>query len=558
VIGSHYVCGYRGAQSTCPSSSNALASGKTLWASENGSDDYQTGAIALARGINRDYIDGRMTAYINWPVVASIYPNIPFPTMGVAVARQPWSGAYSIGNNAWVMAHTTQFTAPGWRYLDSASGFLGGNRANGSYVSLRSPSTGDYATVIETMDATAAQSFTATVAGGLSTGTVHVWSTRAGSANPAEVFVHSADLPGGSFSLTLQPGFVYTLSTTTGQGKGTAVGPAPSALPLPLVDSFDGYAVGREAKYLSDMQGAFEVVGCTGGHSGRCVRQMSPRAPITWDGLSDPYALLGDTGWANYRVSTDVLLEQAGYAELIGRATWQHAFGPAGLDAYYLRLSNTGAWSVLRNNVSNAMTVLRSGTIAAPGTNTWHTLALTFSGSTVTAQIDAATVATFTDTAWVVGQVGIGTSQGETAQFDNLSVTAVSGPAPPTSGRLVGVAAVRCLDVPNQSHTNGTQVVIWDCNGGSNQSWAQVAGGALQVYGDKCVDAIGHGTTPGTVVAIWDCNGGANQRWTVNTDGTIVGVESGLCLDVTGAGTGNGTKVELWTCNGNPNQRWYR
>ena len=49
---------------------------------------------------------------------------------------------------------------------------------------------------------------------------------------------------------------------------------------------------------------------------------------------------------------------------------------------------------------------------------------------------------------------------------------------------------------------------------------------------------------------IWPCNGGANQQWTLNSNGTITGVQSGLCLDVTGAGTGNGTPVELWTCNG--------
>ena len=560
VIGSHYVCGYRGPQTNCPSSANALASGKTLWASENGSDDYNAGAVALARGINRDYLDGRMTAYLNWPVIAALYPNLPFPTMGVAVAAQPWSGAYSVGKNAWVMAHTTQFTAPGWRYLDSASGYLGGNRANGSYVSLRHPTNNSYSVVIETMDATAAQSFTATVAGGLSTGTVHVWSTRVGATNPAEYFVHSGDVTpsGGTFTLNLQPGFVYTLSTTTGQAKGTATSPAAGSLPLPYSDSFDGYAVGAEARYLADMQGAFEITACGAGRAGRCVRQMSPRAPITWDALSDPYALLGDLGWFNYRFSADVLLEQAGYAELIGRATAQHAFGPAGLNAYYLRVSNTGAWSVLRNNVDNAMTTLRSGTVPAPGTNTWHTLALTFSGTTLTAQIDGTTVTTFTDPQWTVGQVGVGTSQTQTAQFDNLAVTAVAGPPPPVSGRLVGVGSGRCLDVPNQSHTNGTQVVIWDCNGGTNQQWTQLANGALGVYGDKCLDVVGHQTAPGSVVAIWDCNGGANQRWTVNADGTIVGVESGLCLDVTGAGTANGTLVEIWTCNGGSNQRWSR
>jgi hypothetical protein len=560
VLGSHYVCGYRGSQSNCPSSTNAINSGKAIWASENGSDDYNAGAVALARGINRDYIDGKMTAYINWPVVAALYPNLPYPSMGVAVAAQPWSGAYSIGKNAWVMAHTTQFTAPGWRYLDGASGYLGGNRVNGSYVTLRAPSANTWSTVIETMDATASQTFTATVAGGLSTGQVHVWATRVGATNSSEYFVHSTDVTpsAGTFTVTLQPGYVYTLSTTTGQAKGTATSPASAPLALPYSDGYDSYTLGREARLLSDQQGAFEVATCGGGRAGRCVRQMSPRAPITWDTLSDPYALIGDTTWSNYKVSIDALLEQAGYVEVIGRATWQHAFGPAGLDAYYLRVSNTGAWSLLRNDVNNAVTTIRSGTAAAPGTGTWHNLALTFSGSTITAQLDTTTLATVTDATWSVGQVGFGTSQGETAQFDNLSVTAVAGPPPPVSGALIGIQSGRCLDVPNASQTNGVQVSIWDCNGGANQNWAQASDGSLHVYGTKCLEVGGHQTTAGSPVSIWDCNGGANQKWTVNANGTIAGVESGLCLDVTGQQTANGTLVEIWTCNGGDNQRWRR
>ena len=560
VLGSHYVCGYRSSQSTCPSSANAIASGKKVWASENGSDDYNAGATALARGINRGYIDGKMTAYINWPVIAAITPNIPFPTMGVALAAQPWSGNYSIGKNAWVMAQTTQFTAPGWRYLDPATGYLGGNRANGSYVTMRSPSTGDYSTVIETMDATAAQTFTAAVTGGLSTSTVHVWATKVTSNSTGDFFVHTADVTpsGGSFTVTLQPGYVYTLSTTTGQGKGTAASPAAGSLVLPYTDGYDGYTTGTEAKYLSDMQGAFEVSTCGAGRAGKCVRQMSPRAPITWDTLSDPYALLGDLGWFNYKVSTDVLLEQAGYAEVIGRASTQHSFGPAGLDAYYLRVSNTGTWTLYRNDVNNTMTSLRSGTVAALGTNTWHNVALTFSGTTLTAQIDNATVATLTDAVWTAGQVGIGTSQGETAQFDNLSVTSVAGPPPPANGPLVSAQSGRCLDVPGVSTTNNTQVEIWDCNGGTNQQWTQQSNGELSVYGTKCLDVLNNATAAGSPVGIFDCNAASNQRWTVNTDGTIVGVGSGLCLDVTGQGTANGTLVEIWTCNGGANQHWSR
>src|SRR5262249_8995603 len=150
-------CGYRSAQSTCTVPSAATSSGKQLWASENGSDDYNAGAQAMARGINPGYIDGKRTAYLNRPIVAAITPSLAWPTQGVALARQPWSGFYSVGKNAWVMAQTTQFTAPGWQYLDASSGYIGGNRGNGSYVTLKSTNNSDYSTVIETVDASSAQ-----------------------------------------------------------------------------------------------------------------------------------------------------------------------------------------------------------------------------------------------------------------------------------------------------------------------------------------------------------------------------------------------------------------
>ncbi len=562
VFGSHYVCGYRSSQSSCPSSSNAVATGKPLWASENGSDDYNAGANALARGINRGYIDGKMTAYINWPVIAAITPNIPWATMGVAVAPQPWSGYYSIGKNAWVMAQTTQFTAPGWRYLDSSSGYLGGNRNNGSYVSLKSTNNLDYSTIIETMDATGPQTVSFTVSGGLSTGAVHVWSTNVNSNNPADYFVHATDLTpsGGTYSLTVQPGYVYTLTTTTGQGKSTAASPGQGTLSLPYSDTFDSYGTGTEAKYLMDIQGSFEVVGCGGGRSGQCVRQMSEQAPIYWTTqLAQPYALLGDLGWSNYTVSSDVMLEKSGYVQLIGRAgAYPHEY-PGNLNAYYFRVTDSGAWSLLANSTSGSVRTLASGTTSALGTGRWHTLALKFSGSAITASVDGSTVGSISDSTYGAGQVGYGTGQGVTAQFDNLSVTpGPGGGTGGTSGVLRGVGSNRCLDVPNASQNDGTLLNIWDCNGGTNQQWTQTASNELRVYGSKCLDVPGHATSAGTRVEIWTCNGGTNQQWRLNADGTVVGVESGLCLDVNGQGTANGTAVEIWTCNGGSNQKWTR
>jgi hypothetical protein len=560
VLGAHYPCGYRSSQSTCTVPSAATSSGKPLWASENGSDDYNGGAQAMARGINRGYIDGGMTAYINWPIVAAITPNLPYPTMGLALAPQPWSGYYAIGKNAWVMAQTTQFTAPGWHYLDSSSGYIGGNRNNGSYVSLKSPNNSDYSTIIETMDATSAQTLNFNVTGGLSTGTVHVWATNVNSGNQADYFVHTADITpsGGSFSLTVQPGYVYSLTTTTGQGKGTAVSPAQGTLSLPYSDSFDSYTTGTEAEYLMDWQGSFEVVGCGGGRGGQCVRQMGAQAPITWGSLTDPATILGDTSWTNYTVTSDVMLEEPGYAELIGRIGSESYSAASGLNAYYLRVSDTGAWSLLNSNSNGNGTTLASGTTAALGTSRWHTLALTFSGGTITAAIDGATVGSVNNYTWSAGQIGYATSQGETAQFDNLSITPGSGGTGGGTSTIVGTGSGRCVDVPGASQTQGTQVELWDCNGGTNQQWTYTSANELRVYGSDCLDAYGQGTTAGTKVDIWPCNGGGNQKWTFNANGTITGTQSGLCLDATGAGTTNGTLLELWTCNGGSNQQWTR
>jgi alpha-galactosidase len=126
---------------------------------------------------------------------------------------------------------------------------------------------------------------------------------------------------------------------------------------------------------------------------------------------------------------------------------------------------------------------------------------------------------------------------------------------PPSATALVSAASGRCLDVPGSATANGTQPVIWDCNGAANQRWT-VTGQSIQALG-KCLDAPLNATA-GAKAQIWDCNGGTNQQWTINADGTIRGTQSGLCLDVDRNLTANGTTVLLWTCSAAANQRWSR
>src|SRR3954454_4617219 len=127
------------------------------------------------------------------------------------------------------------------------------------------------------------------------------------------------------------------------------------------------------------------------------------------------------------------------------------------------------------------------------------------------------------------------------------------------TGAVHAVGAGKCLDVPDSTTTAGTQVEIWSCNGGANQTWTHSASNQFTVYSGSsqmCLDAYNNQTTPGTKVEIWSCNGQSNQQWTLNTNGTITGVQSGLCLGVAGGATADGTLAELQTCNGTGSQRW--
>jgi hypothetical protein len=569
IVGVHYPCtgGDGGSATSCPNTTNALNLGKQLWASENGSQDYNSGSIPMARAINRGYIDGKMTAYINWPLIASIYDNLPYNTVGLMVANQPWSGNYSVGKQLWVTAHTTQFTQPGWHYIDGACGYLGGSDSNGSYVTLKSTNGSDYSVIIETVDASASQTASFTISNGLSTGPVHVWATNLNSSNASDYFVQQTSVTpsNGSYSLTLQPGYVYTLTTTTGQGKGTIGSPPPAALGLPYAENFEGYAIGQEARYFADQNGAFEIAASGGGRSGQCLRQMAPLAPITWDGGGNPYTIMGNLDWTDYTVTSDVLLEQAGSVQIMGRVNTQQPFTPAHINAYYLQVSNAGAWSILKNTTGGTLSTLNSGTVSALGTNTWHTLALTFQGSTITAKIDGTTVGSASDSSYAAGQVGLGVNGWQNVQFDNFSITTSGPQVSGTYYNLVNVNSGLVMDVAGSSTSAGALIVQATASNSTSQQWQMVSASAGYVYlvnrnSGLVLDVPNNSTTQGTQLDQWSKNGGNNQQWQiVGTGGnayTLAARNSGLLADVSGQSKSSGAAVIQWASNGGTNQQW--
>ncbi|MEE4543146.1 NPCBM/NEW2 domain-containing protein [Streptomyces sp. V4-01] len=490
IIGTHYSCngGDGGDAKTCQSTEAARASGKPLWDSENGSQDMNTGAPALIRAITRGYIDAKMVSFFNWPLMAAIYPNLPYDTVGLATAGSPWSGNYTIGASTWATAQVTQFTQPGWKFIDSASGYLGGDENNGSYVSLKSPNGKDYSTVLETTTATASQTANFTVAGGLSTGAVHVWATDVNAPGSATSFVHTQDITpvDGAYSLTMQPGYVYTVSTLNGAGKGTATAPAAHALKLPYSDSFDRNTAGTEAKYVSDMQGSFEVQKCAAGRHGMCLQQMAPVKPIEWQEDSDAFTLVGDPTWTNYTMQSDVELAKPGTVELIGRAGTQNR-PQSHQQGYSFRISDTGAWTIVKTDAGGNRTVLTRSATTALGTGSWHRLGLSFSGDAITASVDGKDIGVVHDSTYTAGQGGLGLTSYDTDQFDNLSFTADKAssataalavtPATKTVQRGKTVTVTTTVSVPQHAPAaEGVNVTLVAPKGFTFDSQAQVFG----------------------------------------------------------------------------------
>lgn len=415
VLGVHYPRDKRTWAMTTPASAEKL--GKRLWSSEDGPwrGDWQ-GAETLAKIYNHNYIDSRMTEAETWSPVTSYYDVLSLPGSGLMRANTPWSGYYEVRPAIWVTAHTTQFAQPGWRYIDSACGYLA---EKGSYVTLRSSSSSDYSVIVETIDAKAPQSVTVKITGGLSQAMVHAWRT-----NRSDFFDHLGDITPekGVFSLSLDPNSIYSLTTTTGQQKGTTFPPASKTFPFPYHQNFDNVPSGQSPPFWSDQDGTFEAAPCKG-RAGRCLQQAIAKMPIPWGATPDPFSLFGNVEWKDYQVSTDALLTGPGEVALFGRIESSDAFldGKAKWpSAYVLDVREDGHWDLDSAKYKTPTRTLASG-LAPFAAGHWHSLHLRFHGSEIEALIDGKAVAKVSDTAHQAGMAGVG-SGWNSAQFDDVDV----------------------------------------------------------------------------------------------------------------------------------------
>ncbi len=416
ALGDHYLSYW--------STDAAQKTGKPLWANEDGpwiGDWY--GATKIAKLLNRCYIDGRMTRVITWSLVTSYYDILPLPRSGLMTANEPWSGHYKIDPAIWAFAHTTQFAEPGWQYIDSACGYV--DQKGGSYVTLRSADGADYTIVVETMDSSHAFSglgrgfdVTFQLGAGFPSKRLHVWRSTYQKQFEELATIEPKD---GQIKCRFDNEALYTLSTTTGQQKGshTLTPPDSTVFRLPYVDRFDTRPEHALPRYFIDQAGVFEVVNRPGGR-GNCLRQVVPKLGIEWRHHKnpEPFTIMGDERWRDYAVEVETLPDRKGYASVIGRTQriLQSDAPPVG---YWLQVSTEGEWTLWRHTDELARGKAR---FAA---DRWHWLGLKFKGNQVTALVDRKVVARVTDFTYRKGLAGFGCGW-QRSHFDNFSVRPVS------------------------------------------------------------------------------------------------------------------------------------
>jgi galactosylceramidase len=409
VVGAHYP-GYA-------SSAAARQCGKPLWSSEDNpgwnSAEWIWG-LATAKMFNRNYIQGRMTKTVICYLIDSFYDSLAAADNAPIKANTPWSGHYEVWPALWAIAHTTQFAQPGWRYLDGGCGLL---PKGGSYVSLRSPqAAGEYSMILETGDAQSPQSLSIRTCGGLAAGPLHVWRSNSESQFEAQDDVVPAE---HVFSVVLQPGCVYSLTTTSGQRKGKTAIPPPANFPMPYAEDFEGYLPGKMPRYFADQAGVFEVAKRADG--GNCLRQTVAQRSIDWHFYPnpEPYTLVGDTKWRNYEVACDAYVEKQGYVAMYGRITRaQQSSNPQPPEGYWLKVDTQGRWELKEFDKT-----LTRGAVAFAA-DRWHKLALRFTGRKIVVRIDGAEWSTDWAMKFGDGMAGVG-SGWNNAMFDNFSVRPV-------------------------------------------------------------------------------------------------------------------------------------
>ncbi|WP_136480752.1 glycoside hydrolase family 78 protein [Cognatitamlana onchidii] len=415
AVGYHYVTGREFNENMVdgrgrPTTAKAKATGTPLWASEDwswtGKDWGGAGALNLARLYNKFYIRDKITKTLIWAPIGSIYESVTWDKAGAMKANSPWSGYYEVWPTIWATAHTTQFAEPlTWQYLDGACGLFDKSTYKGSCVTLKEKDGSHWSMIVCTEET---ETIEVKIEKGLSNEIVQVWKSDA---NNQFIQQEAIKPKKGAFTIKLDPKCIYSLTTTTGQQKGSYNIPEETAFPFPYSEDYEGCKENDLPKYHSDQTGSFVITKKEDGTN--CLMQLNPEQGYDWMRVYrrsniKPNTLIGDVNWKDYTCSVDVFIEN-GNVELGGRVTSSYIKG------YRFMLTKNGTWQLLFHKK-----VLQGGVVNNFDGKIWHNLKLKFKDETIEAFVDDVLITKVSDKL-KNGYVMLGSSY-DNNLFDNLKI----------------------------------------------------------------------------------------------------------------------------------------
>jgi Ricin-type beta-trefoil lectin domain-like len=141
---------------------------------------------------------------------------------------------------------------------------------------------------------------------------------------------------------------------------------------------------------------------------------------------------------------------------------------------------------------------------------------------------------------------------------ENISGVA-AGPVSNGTYALLVRSTSQCLDVANQSTTNGSYLIQWPYNAGINEQWSISHRGNSQYVimgrqSGRALEVAGSSTNNGAGTDVSDYGAGSNQIWGLSASSNgyynLVNVQSGKALEVYSNSTSEGAVVDQWRIAG--------
>ncbi|MCM1334538.1 MAG: DUF1080 domain-containing protein [Bacteroides sp.] len=406
------------------------------------------GSLDVCNRIINGYYNGKMTMYEYQPAVAAYYSGAKYFPKSLLNAQNPWSGYYEADSGIWTSAHFTHFIKNGWRYVDSAC-YGDGKESHSitettnNYMTVTDTETGNYTLVI-CNDSEEQRNYTFTLENmEKADAPVTVWETRGpdegqdynenylkklGTYRPAETDGKYA------FSIEVKPYSIVTVTTLDKDGEIAVSDCKYEDAPLDInyTDNFeysDEFLAERGGAplYTTDYGGAFEVAEVDGN---KVLTQKinADNKPTDWRfrGTPNPITSLGDDRWSNYSAEIDFRFDESGsgddnYIFLGCRYLCAEINTNTAENGYELKIYPSGKWEIKANSSS-----VLNGNIEGFDAGAWHTVRLTADGNLLTAAIDGAKIAEYTDEKAHnnSGRVSLGSGLYNN-MFDNLKVSPV-------------------------------------------------------------------------------------------------------------------------------------